>query len=211
MEEYKKLLLANKAWVKEKLDMREDYFLRHKDVQTPHFLWVGCADSRVPAEDITGTEPGELFVHRNVANLVVHTDLNLLSVLQYAVDVLKVKHVIICGHYGCGGVKSATSHKNLGLINKWLHSIKDVYTLHKTELNAITDADQRWRRLVELNVEEQVRNLVHISIIQKAWKFEQRPYLHGWVYDLHTGYLKEISLLKPGALPDDVYCYDFED
>ncbi|MBI4751697.1 MAG: carbonic anhydrase [Acidobacteria bacterium] len=210
MEEYKKLLLANKAWVKEKLDLRPDYFLRLKDEQKPEYLWIGCSDSRVPAEDITGTGPGDLFVHRNVANLVVHSDLNLLSVLQYAVDVLKVKHVIICGHYGCGGVKSAMSHQNLGLINTWLHNIKDVYHLYRDELNALPTKDQRWRRLVELNVEEQVRNLVRTSIIQMAWKTDQRPYLHGWVYDLHTGYLQELTLVKPGTLPDDVYCYDFE-
>lgn len=210
MDEYKKLLEANKAWVDQKLHLREDYFLRHTEVQTPHFLWIGCADSRVPAEDITGAEPGELFVHRNIANLVVYTDLNLLSVLQYAVDVLKVKHVIICGHYGCGGVKSAISHKNLGLINKWLHGIKDVYFHHKDELSQLTDPDQLWKRLVELNVEEQTRNLAHLSIIQRAWKFEQRPILHGWVYDLHSGYLNELVKIMPGTLPDDVYCYDFE-
>ncbi|MBX7218527.1 MAG: carbonate dehydratase [Blastocatellia bacterium] len=209
MESYKKLLLENKAWVKEKMDLRPDFFLRLKDEQTPEFLWIGCSDSRVPAEDITGTEPGELFVHRNVANLVVHTDLNLLSVLQYAVEALKVKHIIVCGHYGCGGVKNALSHKSLGLINKWLRNIKDVYRIHKAELDNMPDMDARYRRLIELNVEEQVKNLSETSIVQYAWFKEQRPCLHGWVYDLHSGYLKELTMIKPGEMPDDIYRFEF--
>lgn len=210
MESYKKLLLANKAWVKDKLSVREDYFLRMAEDQTPEFLWIGCSDSRVPAEDITGTEPGELFVHRNVANQIIHTDFNMLSVLQYAVEVLKVKHIIVCGHYGCGGVKNALSHKHLGLINKWLRNIKDVYRLHQHELDGIADGDRRFRRLVELNVQEQVWKLAETSFVQHAWKDEQRPYIHGWVYDLHTGYLNDLLLLSPGTNLEDIYKFDFD-
>jgi len=211
MDAYKQLLLANKAWVAEKLQIRPDYFSRTAREQTPQYLWIGCADSRVPAEDVTGAEPGELFVHRNVANLVVHTDFNLLSVLQYAVEVLKVKHIIVCGHYGCGGVKNAMTNKHLGLINKWLRGIKDVYRIYRRELESIHDHDARADRLVELNVCEQVQNLAQTSIVQAAWASEQRPYVHGWVYDLKTGYLKELALMKPGAEIEDIYRYDFSE
>ncbi|MBK9315943.1 MAG: carbonic anhydrase [Acidobacteria bacterium] len=211
MDEYKKLILANKAWVKDKLDVREDFFLRIADDQTPAFLWIGCSDSRVPAEDITGTEPGELFVHRNIANQIIHTDFNMLSVLQYAIEVLKVKHVIVCGHYGCGGIKNALSNKHLGLINKWLRNIKDVYRLHKRELEGINDQNTRHRRLVELNVEEQVWKLAETSFVQHAWHKEQRPILHGWVYDLHTGYINDLFMLTPDTRMDDIYRFEFDD
>lgn len=210
MESYKKLLLANKAWVKDKLDVREDYFLRIADDQKPEFLWIGCSDSRVPAEDLTGSEPGELFVHRNIANQVVHTDFNLLSVLQYAVEVLKVKHIIVCGHYGCGGVKQALSNKYLGLIDKWLRNIKDVYRLHQHELDGIADREKRFRRLVELNVQEQAWKLAQTSFVQHAWKTEQRPMIHGWVYDLHTGYLNDLLLLTPDTPVEDIYRFEFD-
>lgn len=209
MEEYKKLLLANKAWVSEKIDLRADFFEKTSSEQKPNFLWIGCSDSRVPAEEITGTEPGELFVHRNIANLVIHTDFNVLSVLQFAVEVLEVKHIIVCGHYGCGGVKNAVSHKSLGLINKWLCHIKDVYRMYQQELDAMPDEHQRIDRLVELNVKEQVRSVAETSIIQKAWHDEQRPVIHGWVYDLHTGFLKELITVHPGELIDDIYRYKF--
>lgn len=211
MDAYKKLLLANKAWVKDKLDVREDFFLRIADDQTPEFLWIGCSDSRVPAEDITGTEPGELFVHRNIANQIIHTDFNMLSVLQYAIEVLKVKHVIVCGHYGCGGIKNALSHNHLGLINKWLRNIKDVYRLHQRELEGINDTNLRFRRLVELNVEEQVWKLAETSFVQHAWKKEQRPILHGWVYDLHTGYINDLFMLTHETKMDDIYKFEFDD
>ncbi len=209
MESYKRLLLANKAWVKEKLDIRPDYFDRMASTQTPEFLWIGCSDSRVPAEEITGTEPGELFVHRNIANLVIHTDFNMLSVLQYAVEVLKVKHIIVCGHYNCGGVKNAMGHQSLGLINKWLRHIKDVYRFHAAELDAIKDEEQRYKRLIELNVVEQLRNVAETSFVQRAWYFEGRPYLHGWVYDVKTGLLKELAMMQPNAELYDIYRYDF--
>lgn len=211
MDSYKKLLLANKAWVQDRISIRPDYFEVMSKDQTPEFLWIGCSDSRVPAEDITGTEPGELFVHRNVANLVIHTDFNMLSVLQYAVEVLKVKHVIVCGHYGCGGVQNAMSRKHLGLINKWLRHIKDVYRFHARELETIRDEAQRLRRLVELNVAEQVQNLAETSFVQRAWLNEQRPEVHGWVYDMQTGYLKEIAHMSPGTHLEPIYEFEFND
>jgi carbonic anhydrase len=210
MEEYKKLLLGNKAWVAEKLAVRADFFERTATTQTPEYMWIGCSDSRVPAEDVTGTEPGELFVHRNIANLVIHTDLNMLSVLQYAVQVLEVKHIIVCGHYGCGGVRSAMTNRSFGLINKWLRNIKDVYRVHRRDLETIADQQTRLDKLVEFSVAEQVQNLAETSIVQEAWMKHQRPYLHGWVYDLRTGYLKELALMKPGAEIEDIYRFDFD-
>lgn len=210
MEHYKKLLLGNKAWVAEKLAISPDYFERTATTQTPTYLWIGCSDSRVPAEDVTGTEPGELFVHRNIANLVIHTDFNMLSVLQYAVEVLEVKHIIVCGHYGCGGVRTAVTNRSLGLINKWLRSIKDVYRIHRRDLETISDQGQRLDKLVEYNVAEQVQNLAETSIVQYAWEKHQRPNLHGWVYDMKTGRLKELALMKPGAEIEDIYRFDFK-
>jgi carbonic anhydrase len=209
MESYKRLLLNNKAWVEDKMNLRSDFFTRTSGVQKPEFLWIGCSDSRVPAEEVTGVEPGELFVHRNVANLVVHTDFNMLSVVQYAVEVLKVKHIIVCGHYGCGGVQAAMSRQHLGLINKWLRHIKDIYRLHSGELDAIPDQSQRYRRLIELNVFEQVNHLAELSFVQLAWKREQRPTLHGWIYDMDNGHLKQIAKIDPGMLPHDIFIYEF--
>lgn len=211
MESYKKLLLSNKAWVKDKLQLRPDFFEINSQEQTPEFLWIGCSDSRVPAEEITGTEPGEIFVHRNIANMVIHTDFNMLSVLQYAVDVLKVKHIIVCGHYGCGGIKTALSRKHLGLINKWLRHIKDVYRFHASELESIADEERRVQRLVELNVIEQTRHLSETSFVQKAWLKENRPTIHGWVYDMKTGYLKDFVKIEPNSINLDIYRYEFTD
>ena len=179
METYKRLLLNNKAWVQDKMELREDFFTRTSGVQKPEFLWIGCSDSRVPAEEVTGVVPGELFVHRNIANLVVHTDFNMLSVVQYAVEVLEVKHVIVCGHYGCGGVRAAMSRQHLGLINKWLRHIKDIYRLHSSELDTMPDENARYARLIELNVVEQVNHLAELSFVQLAWKRSKRPTLHG--------------------------------
>lgn len=209
MESYKKLLLANKAWVKEKLHLQPDFFRDLAIEQKPEFLWIGCSDSRVPAEEITGTQPGELFVHRNIANVVVHTDLNLLSVLQYAVDHLKVKHIIVCGHYGCGGVRAAMTKIRFGLLNKWLRNIKDVYRLHQSELGGLEDPEKRVSRLVEVNVLEQVQNVAKMSIVQRAWHQEQRPTLHGWVYGLDTGLIKELVVMPPGTHLDPIYEFDF--
>lgn len=211
MQSYKKLLLANKSWAAEKLMLDENYFEELAADQHPEFLWIGCADSRVPANEVTGTAPGELFVHRNVANLVIHTDINMLSVLQYAVEVLKVKHILVVGHYGCGGVKASMTNKDYGLINKWLRNIKQVYEKHETELNNIPVEQKRFDRLVELNVIEQVNNLAKTTIVQRAWHQRQYPHLHGWVFDLHTGLINSIVEILPGAEISPIYRYDFED
>lgn len=208
MTPYEKLLLENKAWASEKLMDDPEFFNRLANLQTPDFLWIGCSDSRVPANEITGTRPGEIFVHRNVANMVVHTDLNLLTVLEYAVNHLKVKHVIVCGHYNCGGVKASMTQHNFGIINKWLRNIKDVYRFHREELDAITDEDKRADRLVELNVQEQVMNLAKTSIIQKAWAKEQRPHLHGWVYGLKDGLINPVFEMEAGTHIDSLYEFD---
>jgi carbonic anhydrase len=208
MRSFEKLLLENKAWAREKVTEDPDFFKRLEKIQVPEFLWIGCSDSRVPADEITGTQPGEIFVQRNIANMVVHTDFNLLSVLEYAVEHLKVKHVIVCGHYGCGGVKAAMSHHNLGIINKWVRNIKDVYRIHEQELLEIEDENERVNRMVELNVQEQVLNLAKTSIVQKAWKYHQRPHLHGWVYGLNNGILKPICDMPPGTHIDHIYEYD---
>jgi carbonic anhydrase len=210
MDSYKKLLLSNQAWVKDKLAVRANYFETLEEEQNPEFLWIGCSDSRVPAEDITGSQPGELFVHRNIANLVLHTDFNVLSVLQYAVEILGVKHIIVCGHYNCGGVKNALSHRDFGLINKWLRNIKDVYRVHRNELDRITNDDRRTRRLVELNVMEQVWHLAETSIVQRAWQKGEAPYLHGWIYDNHHGHLKDLLLLTRETDLDELYRFDFQ-
>ncbi|ULQ56159.1 carbonic anhydrase [Flavihumibacter rivuli] len=208
MNAYERLLLENKAWAVEKVADDPEYFSRLAHLQTPEFLWIGCSDSRVPANEITGTQPGEIFVHRNIANMVVHTDLNLLSVLDYAVEHLKVKHVIVCGHYGCGGVKAAMTQHNFGIINKWLRNIKDVYRFHREEVDSIPDMEERTNRLVELNVQEQVINLAKTSIIQKAWKEFQRPHLHGWVYGLKDGLIKPVFDMPPGTHIDEIYEFD---
>ncbi|MFM8255951.1 MAG: carbonic anhydrase [Bacteroidota bacterium] len=208
MKAYEKLLLENKAWASEKVADDPDYFNRLAHIQTPEFLWVGCSDSRVPANEITGTQPGEIFVHRNVANMVVHTDLNLLTVLEYAVHHLKVKHVIVCGHYGCGGVKASMTQHNFGIINKWLRNIKDVYRYHRDEIDSIKDEEGRVNRMVELNVQEQVMNLAKTSIIQKAWKQNQFPHLHGWVYGLKDGLIKPVFEMPAGTHIDPLYEFD---
>jgi carbonic anhydrase len=209
MDTYKKLLLGNKAWAKDRTQAQPDYFKNMSEGQKPDYLWIGCSDSRVPANEVTGTDPGEMFVHRNIANLVVHTDMNMLSVLQYAVEVLKVKHVIVCGHYGCGGVQAAQTHNSYGLINKWLRNIKDVYRLNEGELNFISDPEKRTNRLVELNVLEQVGNLAKTTIVQRSWKRMQGPTIHGWVFDLKTGLLNEITRLDHTYELPDLYRYDF--
>jgi len=209
MFSYERLLLENKAWAAEKLADDPEYFERLAHIQTPEFLWIGCSDSRVPANEITGTQPGEIFVHRNVANMVINTDVNLLSVLDYAVNHLKVKHVIVCGHYGCGGVKAAASRQDFKpVLNMWLRNIKDVYRLHRDELNSIADEESRCDRLVELNVQEQVTNLAKTSIIQRAWRKEERPDLHGWVYGLKDGLIKPVFEMKAGTQIDPIYGFE---
>jgi carbonic anhydrase len=210
MESFERLLLENKAWAQERITIDKEYFHRLSQIQTPEFLWIGCADSRVPANEITNTEPGEVFVHRNVANLVIHTDLNMLSVLQYAVEVLKVKNVIVCGHYGCGGVKAAMTNQDFGLINKWLRNIKDVYRLHEHELDSITSEEERLNKLIEHNVKEQALNLAKTTIIQRAWAKENRPNIHGWVYGLNDGILKNLFMMKPNSKIHPIYKYDIK-
>ncbi len=209
MKPYEELLHQNKGWAKEMVDVDPEYFNRLALTQTPEFLWIGCSDSRVPADKITGTQPGEIFVHRNIANLVIHTDVNLLSVLDYAVNHLKINHVIVCGHYGCGGVKAAmTNHDYKYVLNMWLRNIKDVYYLYEKELENIADEEERTNRLVELNVKEQVMKLAKTSIIQRAWKNENRPVLHGWVYGLKDGIIKSLFDMPPGSPMNKIYVYD---
>ncbi len=208
MESYKKLLLNNRAWAEDTVARDPAFFERLEKLQRPEFLWIGCSDSRVPANEITGTQPGEIFVHRNIANMVVHTDLNLLSVLQYAVDILQVKHVIVCGHYGCGGVHAAMTHQDYGLINKWLRNIKDVYRLHRSDVDAQPTEQARLDRMVELNVQEQVFDLLKTSIIQRAWKQRGGPHLHGWVYRLSDGIVKPICDIAAGSPVDDIFRFD---
>lgn len=186
----------------------EEYFKRLASLQTPEFLWIGCSDSRVPANEITGTQPGEIFVHRNIANMVVNTDMNMLSVLQFAVEVLKVQHVIVCGHYGCGGIRASMTHHRYGIIDHWLKNIKDVYRFHRDEVDALPDFDARADRLTELSVKEQVFNLAKTSIIQQAWKYDKRPHLHGWVYGLTNGLLKPLINMPAGTHIDSLYEYD---
>ena len=176
------------------MQLDPNFFENLSKGQMPEYLWIGCSDSRVPAESITGTEPGEMFVHRNIANMVVHSDMNMLSVLSYAVEVLKVKHVIVCGHYGCGGVMAAMKNQQFGLIDNWLRHIKDVYRYHHNELDAIEDETLRARRFVEVNVQEQVHDLGKTSIVQNAWKRNQPLHLHGWVYDIHDGLINDLGV-----------------
>jgi carbonic anhydrase len=208
LESYEILLNNNKAWAADAVAQDPEFFHRLANVQHPEFLWIGCSDSRVPADRITGTQPGEIFVHRNIANMVVHTDLNLLAVLEYAVNHLKVKHIIVCGHYNCGGVKAAMGRHNLGIINKWVRNIKDVYRIHRDEINYQTKGSEQLNRLIELNVQEQVMNLAKTSIIQKAWKEEKRPYLHGWVYGLEDGLIKPICEMGHDDHIDPLYEFD---
>ncbi|HNR16540.1 MAG TPA: carbonic anhydrase [Chitinophagaceae bacterium] len=210
MKPYEVLLNDNRHWAARKLAEDPTFFERLLHVQTPEFLWIGCSDSRVPPDQITQTEPGEIFIHRNVANLVVNTDVNLMSVVDYAVNHLKIKHVVVCGHYGCGGIKAAMSNEDFNqVLNMWLRNIKDIYRIHRKELESIKDEEKRVNRMVELNVKEQVFNLAKTALIQRAWSSEQRPDLHGWVYDLHDGLIKPIVEMKAGTDIDPLY--EFED
>lgn len=196
---YQAIISGNQNWAAARLKDDPEYFKNLAKGQSPEILWIGCSDSRVPANEVTGTKPGEVFVHRNIANVCVHSDMNMLSVLDYAVNVLKVKHVIIAGHYGCGGVAAAISHKQFGLIDNWLRHIKDVYRLHSYELDRITDQEQKINRLVELNVSEQVYNICKTSIVQNAWKQRTDLEVHGWVIDLSTGLIKDLKVSSDGS------------
>lgn len=210
-EEYQLLIQNNKEWVAERLQEDPEYFQHMSLGQTPTFLFIGCSDSRVPAEAITKTDPGKLFVHRNIANIVSHSDVNLMSVLQYSVEVLKVPHIIVCGHYGCGGVKAALSNTSLGLIDQWIIPIKTTFELNKTELMAIQDAKLRERRAIELHVVAQVNNLLKTSILQRSLKHYGRPKVHGWVYDLETGLINDLAVeLNPRADLHPIFQFQFE-
>ena len=207
---YEELLDKNKKWAAEMVSKDPDFFNRLVNVQKPKYLFIGCSDSRVAVDQITQTVPGELFIHRNVANLVVHTDMNFLSVLQYAVFYLKVEHVIVCGHYGCGGVKAAMGNDSLGLIDAWIKNIKDVYRFNEKEFVDIKDEESKLNKLIEINVKEQVNNLSKTTIVQKAWKETNLPYLHGWVYDLKDGIIKPVKNINPNTKNKvDLYNYKF--
>lgn len=206
MHDYKILFENNRKWVEQKLSKDPQYFSKLANGQTPDYLWIGCSDSRVPANEVTGTNPGEVFVHRNIANLVLHNDMNLLSVLSYAVEVLCVKHIIVCGHYGCGGILAAMNNNQYGLIDNWLRNIKDVYADYSGELEQIKDDEQRARRLTELNVMEQVKHLCKTTIVQNAWKNKQPLHVHGWIYDIHDGLLDElVSAVSDTDILHNVY------
>jgi carbonic anhydrase len=207
---YNKILERNKKWVEDSLALDPNYFQDLAKGQTPPLLWIGCSDSRVPANEIIGAKPGETFVHRNIANMVIHSDMNMLSVLDYAVNVLKVKHVLVCGHYGCGGIKAAMGNDSVGIIDNWIRHIKDVYRLHKDELDAIEDETERFNRFVELNVIEQVFDLAKTSIVQSAWKNGQELSLHGWVYGLNSGFVTDLNVnFSCDRDLDDVYQLKF--
>jgi len=208
MDSHLILLNRNKKWASAKVKDDPEFFTKMKAVQNPDFLWIGCSDSRVPAENVTETDPGNIFVHRNIANMVVCTDMNLLSVLDYAVTVLKVKHVIVCGHYGCGGVASAVENISYGFVDSWLRNIKEIYEKYSVELEAIEDKKERIDRLVELNVIEQVRNLAKTKIVQKAW-LEGSLKIHGWVYGLENGIIKDLDIQHDEVEHiDKIYRYD---
>lgn len=202
------LLSANRDWAAECIRSNPEYFQDMVKGQSPEFLWIGCSDSRVPAEDITGSEPGDLFVARNVANLVVHTDINLMSVIEFAVNNLKVKHIVVCGHYGCGGVKAAMTSKSYGMINKWIRNIKDIAYAHRDELEGL-ESEAKERRLIELNVIEQAKNLTHTSIVQAAWHRKQPLTIHGWVYDISNGQLSELISIDNSFPIPPIFKYDF--
>lgn len=209
--EIDKLLGYNREWASSKYQQDPDWFKSLEEQQTPTYLWIGCSDSRVPSNMITGTKLGEMFVHRNIANMVIHTDFNMLSVLEYAVTVLEVEHIIVCGHYGCGGIQNALSRRSLGLINKWLRHIKDVYRIYRAELDAIPDEKQRLERLVELNVIEQVHNVAETTIVQRAWYKRNAPHIHGWVYNMGDGLIKPLTKIAANQTIEPFYMYQFDE
>ncbi|NRT12557.1 carbonate dehydratase [Flavobacterium sp. 14A] len=207
---YKKILDNNKEWVETALAKDPNFFADLAKGQTPPLLWIGCSDSRVPANEIIGAKPGEVFVHRNIANMVVHSDMNMLSVLDYAVNVLKVKHVIVCGHYGCGGIKAAMGNQSIGIIDNWIRHIKDVYRLHNTYLDAIEDETERFNKFVEINIKEQVFDLSKTSIVQAAWKSGQDLSIHGWVYGLNSGFVTDLEVnISSNTDLDEVFQLQF--
>ncbi len=207
---YKKILDNNKKWVEQQLALDPNYFKDLSKSQNPPLLWIGCSDSRVPANEIIGAKPGEVFVHRNIANMIVHSDMNMLSVLDYAVNALKIKHVIVCGHYGCGGIKAAMNNTSIGIIDNWIRHIKDIYRLHQKELNLIKDETERFNRFVEVNVIEQVYDLAKTSIVKSAWKQGHEITLHGCVYVLNSGFVTDLDVnISSNSELDDVYQLKF--
>ncbi len=194
MRVLKDLFARNRKWAGKIKERDPDFFAKLSEQQSPEYLWIGCADSRVPANEILDLLPGQIFVHRNIANLVIHTDLNCLSVIQFAVDVLKIKHIIVCGHYGCSGIKAAMDNEEHGLIDNWLRNIKDVYRYHEQRINALASDKERFDLLCELNVAEQVANICHTTIVQNAWKAGQELTVHGWIYSIEDGILKDLDL-----------------
>jgi len=212
MNKLDRLLLENKAWVQERLSENPQFLTHLSQNHTPNTLWIGCSDSRLHADEITNCEPGEILVHRNIGNQVVATDFNLLGALEYAVGVLKVEHIIVCGHYRCRSVKAALDRPNpdLPFADKWLRNIKEVYRLHRKEIESLDNIEERWDLLVELNIQEQILNLSHSSIIQKSWKSNRRPELHGWIYGLHDGIIRELTCLTPYSLVDPIYAYNLD-
>lgn len=205
MDTYHKLLKNNKEWASIQVAEDPEYFQRLTNLQKPEILWIGCSDSRVPADRITGTHPGEIFVHRNIANMVVATDLNLLSVLQFAVEVLHVKHIIVCGHQNCGGIAAAMKQESLGLMDQWIWNIKNVYRIHREEIEAMPSEEEKRQKLTILNVQEQVMNLAKTAIIQNAWKKQKYPHLHGWVYDVRDGIIHPVFEMPVGSEIDPIY------
>lgn len=204
-----KVFENNKKWINDKLSGDKDFFSELGKGQSPELLYIGCSDSRVTAEDLMGMGPGEVFVHRNIANMVISIDLNVMSVINYAVDQLKVNHVVVCGHYACGGVKAAMQSADLGILNPWLRNIRDVYRLHKNELNAIADEDKKYDRLVELNVQEQCVNLIKTAAVQKAYR-DRNLKVHGWVFDVHTGKLIDLDIDLEGILKNIMEIYHLD-
>lgn len=199
MDKFEKIFYNNEAWIAKKLQTNPQYFEQLAQGQEPEFLYIGCSDSRVTAEDLMGAQPGEVFIHRNIANMVISIDLNAMSVINYAVRHLKVKHIIVCGHYGCGGVKAAMQHADLGILNPWLRNIRDVYRIYKDELNAITNKHDRYDRLVELNVQEQCINVIKLAAVQEAYR-DRDITVHGWVFDIKTGKLIDLKIDFPKIL-----------
>jgi carbonic anhydrase len=207
-ESYNRLIEGNRLFAMSKTFQDPEYFKKLAIEQKPDYMWIGCSDSRVPANEITSTPSGEIFVHRNIANMVVHTDMNLLSVLEYAINILKVRHIIVCGHYGCGGIRAAMSNKPHGFVDNWLCNIKDVYIKFQKELDAISDPDKREDRLTELNVIEQVRNVAKTTVVQQAWK-ERELHLHGWVYGINSGLITDLSVIHDGSEDiDPIYRFE---
>ena len=208
---YKVIFENNKKWVEEKLSEDADFFKKLAKEQNPEYLYIGCSDSRVTTEELMGLKPGEVFVHRNIANLVNTLDLNAISAIQYAVEHLKVKHIIVCGHYDCGGIKAAMSPEDLGLLNPWLRNIRDIYRLHRIELDAIADEKERNNRLVELNVQEQCINVIKLACVQERYIVDEYPIVHGWVFDISTGKLKDLNLDFKNILKDIQEIYNLTD